>query len=150
MTESLFVIVMWALTAWGGVPHQERGLNASCSPAGVELSVAAPDELNSALAELARRFEQKTGNRISLTFTDSVSLLKQIGAGSDFDAAFLPEMEEARSLAASGTLTSPSITEYARDQMVLCIAPGVRIDPRPGNPLLLLTSKSIPHIAIAS
>jgi molybdate transport system substrate-binding protein len=47
-------------------------------------------------------------------------------------------------------VTSASITEYGRDQMVLCIAPQVHIDPRPGNPLLLLTSKQIPHIAIAS
>jgi molybdate transport system substrate-binding protein len=146
----LFGMAVWALAASGGISHQEGAPGASPSAAGVELAIAAPDELNSALTELARRFEQKTGKHIRLTFADPASLLRQIQNGAAFDAVFLADMDEASHLAASGTLTRSSITEYARDQMVLCIAPGVRIQPRTGNPLLLLTDKSIPYIAIVS
>jgi molybdate transport system substrate-binding protein len=150
VTGLLFGIAVWTLAVSGGIPHQEGGPNASPSAPSVELAIAAPDELNSALTELARQFELKTGNRIRFTFADSASLLTQIQNGLAFDAVFLPDMRDVRRLAESGTVTTSSITEYARDQMVLCFAPGVRIEPRPGNPLLLLTDKSIPRIAIAN
>jgi molybdate transport system substrate-binding protein len=150
VTGLLFGMLVWTLAASGSIPHQEGGANASPSAAGVELAIAAPDELNSALTELARKFEQKTGKHIHFTFTDSANLLTQIQNGSAFDAVFLLDMNDVRRLAASGTVAGNSITEYARDPMVLCIAPWVRIEPRPGNPLLLLTAKNIPHIAIAS
>ncbi|MGO9516474.1 MAG: molybdate ABC transporter substrate-binding protein [Candidatus Korobacteraceae bacterium] len=150
MTGLLVGIAVWALAASGGTLHQVGGTEANTSAATGELAIAAPDELNSALAELARQFEQKTSNRIRFTFADSSSLLMQIQNGAAFDAVFLPDMNDLRRLANSGIVTRSSVTEYARDQMVLSIAPGVRIEPRPGNPLLLLTDKSIARIAIAS
>ena len=150
VAELLLGLAVWTATASDRIPHQEGGPNANPSATGVELAIAAGDELNSALTELARQFEQKTGNRIRFTFADSSSLLTEIQNGSAFDAVFLPDMNDVRRLADSGIVRRSSITEYARDQMVLCIAPGVRIEPRPGNPLLLLTAKNIPRIAIAS
>ena len=122
----------------------------SVPPTQVELSIAATDELNSALTELARHFQQKTGILTHFTFADSAALLTQIRNGASFDAVFVSDMQDIHRLAASGFITPGSVTEYARDTMVLCFAPGVRIEPRPGNPLLLLTAKNIPRIAIAS
>lgn len=150
VTGLLFSMAVWTLAVSGGNPHQDAGANASPSATGVELAIAAPDELISPLTELARQFEQNTGTRIRFTFADSASLLRQIRTGSAFDAAFLPDLSDVRRLAASGTVTSISITEYARDQMVLCFRPSVHIEPRLGNPLLLLTDKRIAQIAIAS
>ena len=147
LTWLLFGMAVWT---FGSIPHQADRPDASSLTAGAELAIAAPDELNSALTELAREFEQRTGRRIRFTFADSASLLKQVQNGSAFDAVFLPDMNAVRRLAASGMVTSTSITEYARDQMVMCTAPGVRIEMRPGNPLLLLTDRNIPRIAIAS
>ena len=147
MQRLLFILVTLTFTASASIPPQSNNRNV---PDGIELSIAAPDDLNSALTDLARHFEHKTGNHIHFTFADSTSLLTQIHNGSPFDAVFLPDMQDIHHLAASGFVTASSITEYARDTMVLCFAPGVRIEPRPGNPLLLLTDKTIPRVAIAS
>jgi molybdate transport system substrate-binding protein len=150
LTALWFASIVWTLAASGSISLQKSGPHANSSAAGVELTIVASEALSSPLTQLARQFEQKTGNRIRFVFVDSASLIQQIQNGSALDAVFLPDMDAARHLAASGTVTSVSITEYARDPMVLCIAPGVRIQPRPGNPLLLLTDKRLAHIAIAS
>ncbi len=135
----------------GAAAQQQRpGAHPSDSAAGVEITVAAPDELNVALTELARKFEQKTGKHVRLSFADSGCLSELIKGNPSPDAVFLPDLNDVRHLAASGVVTSSSIMSYARDPLVLCIAPWVRFDPRLGNPLLLLTAKTVPRIAIAS
>lgn len=145
-SASRLIAFLFVLAISGSIPAQTP--NSTTAPAGVELAVAAPDELNSPLTELAREFEQKTGNRVRLTFDDSASLVSQMKRGSGLDALFLADMSDLRRLSVAGKLLSTSLREYARDQLVLCIAPGVRFAPRPGNPLLLLNDKRIPHIAI--
>jgi molybdate transport system substrate-binding protein len=117
--------------------------------AAVELLVAAPAELNSAVTEVADSFQQKTGNRVHLTFADSASLYSQIRNGTVFDAFFSTDMKDVRQLAASGTAVSASVTEYARDPMIMCISPMVRFPFQPGNPLRALRDKTISHIAVA-
>jgi molybdate transport system substrate-binding protein len=145
----LFGILVWTLAASGIVSRQEGG-STSPSVTGVEVAIAASDELNSVLTELARQFEQKTGTQIHFTFADEASLLTQIRGGSVFDAVFLAEMNDARRLTASGAVIGASVVEYARDGMVLCFGPSIHIEPRFGNPLLLLTDKRVPLVAIAS
>jgi molybdate transport system substrate-binding protein len=146
MQRLLILFLALTFTAMAGAAQRD-----SRSPSGgVELSIAAPPELNSALNQLARAFEQKTGDHVRFTFADSPNLIAQVRSGSAFDVVFLPDMQEVRLLAASGFVTAGSITEYARDTMILCFAPGVRIEPRPGDPLLLLTAKNIPRVAVAS
>jgi molybdate transport system substrate-binding protein len=117
--------------------------------AGVEISVAAPAGLNAAMTEVARAFEQKTGNHVRLTFEDSASLYSQIRDGANFDALFSADMQDARRLVASRAAVAGSVTEYARDQLVICISPIVRFHFPPGNPLLALRDKTISHIAIS-
>lgn len=141
---------IWLCLATCAAAYQRPEANASSSAAGVEVAVVAPDELNAALTELARKFEQKTGKHVRLSFADSENLSGLIKSSPAPDAVFLPDVNDVRRLAASGVVTSSSITSYARDPMVLCIAPWVRFDPRLGNPLLLLTAKNIPRIVIAS
>src|SRR5438270_517003 len=60
---------------------------ATASPR-VELSVAAAAELDPAMREVARAFEQKFGTSIRLTFADSGTLYSQIRGGAAFDAFF--------------------------------------------------------------
>lgn len=146
----LFGIIVWALAANGSVPRQQGSESVSPSITGVEVAMAAPDESNSPLTELARRFEQKTGTRVHFTFADEATLLNQIRGGSTFDAVFFAGMSDARRLAASGAVTSASVVQYARDSLVLCFGPSIHIEPRFGNPLLLLTDKRLPLVAIAS
>jgi molybdate transport system substrate-binding protein len=123
----------------------ERGADDS---AGVEMSVAAPAGLNAAITEVARAFESKTGNHIRLTFADSADLYSEIRSGATFDAVFSVDMQDVRRLVASRAAVSGSVTEYARDQLVICVSPIVRFQFPPGNPLLALRDKTISHIAM--
>jgi molybdate transport system substrate-binding protein len=115
---------------------------------GVEISVAAPASLNAAMTEVARSFESETGNHVRLTFADSASLYSQIRSGATFDAVFLADMQDVRRLIASREAVATSLTEYARDELVMCISPAVRFQFPPGNPLLALRDKTISHVAI--
>jgi molybdate transport system substrate-binding protein len=129
-------------------PNYAGGRGAADDAAGVEISVAAPPGLNTAMTDVARAFEEKTGHHVRLTFTDSASLSSQIPGGPAFDAFFSADMQEVRRLAASGAAVTGSVTEYARDELVMCISPIVRFPFPPGNPLLALRDKTISHIAI--
>jgi len=128
-------------------PNYAAGRGAD-DAAAVELSVAAPAGLNAVMTEVARAFEEKTGHHIRLTFADSAGLYSQIRDGATFDAFFSTDMQDVRRLAASRAAVAGSVTEYARDQLVMCISPIVRFPFPPGNPLLALRDKTISHIAI--
>ncbi len=135
------------LAAPNSIPYY-AGARGADDPAGVELSVAAPAELNPAITEVAGAFERKTGNHVRLTFADSASLYSQIRKGATFDTFFSADMNDIRRLAASGVAVRASVTEYARDQLVMCISPMVRFPFPPGNPLRAVRDKTISHIAI--
>jgi molybdate transport system substrate-binding protein len=117
--------------------------------AGLEISVAARAGLNAAMTEVARAFEEKTGLHVRLTFADSASLSSQILAGATFDAFFSADLQDVRRLTASRTAVADSPTEYARDELAVCISPIVHFQFPPGNPLLALRDKTISHIAIS-
>jgi molybdate transport system substrate-binding protein len=129
-------------------PHYGAGAGADDAVA-VEISVAAPAGLNAAMTDVARAFELKTGNHVHLTFVDSDTLYSQIRNGASFDAVFFTDMQDVRRLTASHAAVAASLTEYARDELVMCISPTVRFQFPPGNPLLALRDKTISHIAIA-
>lgn len=113
------------------------------------LVVAAAAEVNSAITEAARVFEQKTGRHIRFTFADSSSLYSQIRNGAPFDAFFSADLDYPRRLAASGATVNGSATAYARDRIVLCISPMARVELPPRDPLTVLRNKAISHIAIS-
>jgi molybdate transport system substrate-binding protein len=115
----------------------------------VEISVAAPAGLNAAMTDVARAFESKTGSHVHLTFVDSDTLYSQIRGGGTFDAVFFTDMQDVRRLIASHAAVAASLTEYARDELVMCISPTVRFQFPPGNPLLALRDKTISHIAVS-
>lgn len=148
VTRLLLRIVCCGFAATSSMANQ-AGPSKTDAATGVELTVAAANELNPAISEVARAFEQKTGDRVHLTFGDSASLYSQIHSGGAFDAFFSADMEFPRRLVASGAAAGASLTEYARDSLVLCISPMVRLPFLPGNPLLALRDKAISHIAIA-
>jgi molybdate transport system substrate-binding protein len=130
-----------------GSPHYAAA-RAADDAAGVEISVAAPAGLNAAMTEVAQAFDEKTGRHVRLTFADSASLYSQIRGGATFDAFFSTDMQDVRRLAASRAAVASSVTEYARDELVMCVSPIVRFPFPPGNPLLALRDKTISHIAI--
>lgn len=144
----LLGIISCGMAAASSMPFQAGPSNTDAATS-VELTVAAANELNPALSDVARAFEKKTGDRVHLTFGDSTSLYSHIRGGEAFDAFFSADMESPRRLVASGVAAGASLTEYAHDSLVLCISPMVRLPFLPGSPLLALRDKAISHIAIA-
>jgi molybdate transport system substrate-binding protein len=128
-------------------PHNTAGGGADDGTV-VEISVLAPAGLNAVMTDVARAFQSKTGNHVRLTFEESGRLYTQTRSGPTFDAAFLADMQDVRRLTASRSAVAASATEYAHDQLVMCISPTVRFQFPPGNPLLALRDKTISHIAI--
>ncbi len=144
----LLLLILCSRTAVAiNSPNYAAGRGAD-DAAGVEISVAAPDGLNAVMTEVAQAFEEKTGLHVRLTFADSASLYSQILDGAIFDAVFSADMQDVRRLTASRAVVAASLTEYARDELVMCISPVVRFQFPPGNPLVALRDKTISHIAI--
>lgn len=146
------LIAMWfGIAACGlatpALPHQSGG--GASDSAGVELAVASAAELDPALTEVARAFEQKTGTHVRVEFADSADFYLKIRNGAAFDAFFSADMDHPQRLAASGTAVRASLTEYAHDGLVLCLSPMMRVPIPPGNPLLVLRDKTIQHVAIS-
>jgi molybdate transport system substrate-binding protein len=146
---ALLFIILGCRHAFPNSIQSDGGGSGPDTSANLELAVAAPGALNDEITEVARTFEHKTGIHIRLTFADSGTLDSQIRNGGVFDAFFSADMDHPRRLAASGAAVRASVTEYARDQLVLCVSPAVRVGSPPGDPLLLLTNKAISHVAIA-
>jgi molybdate transport system substrate-binding protein len=140
----LLAFAACGLAAGLGLPCAAGGQTAR--EPGVELSVAAPSGLNAAMIELASAFERKTGVRVRFTFGDSASLSSQIQKGADFDAFFSADANDVHRLVASGV--AGSLTEYARDQLMLCISPMIPVELSPRNPLQSVRNKIISHVAI--
>jgi molybdate transport system substrate-binding protein len=116
---------------------------------GSELAVAVSTGLQPAVTELARGFEQKTGNHVRLESGESDSLYAQISKGAGYDVFFSTEMGFPRRLVASGVGVASSLGEFGHDPLAMSISPMVRIAFAPGNPLLILRDKAISHVAIA-
>ena len=56
--------------------------------AGEQITVAAAADLNYAMKDLAARFEQKTGDKVALTFGASGNFYSQIQSGAPYDLFF--------------------------------------------------------------
>jgi Bacterial extracellular solute-binding protein len=124
LTCLLFAVFVCGLAV---VPcHAERTQDGA--PAGVELTVAVAAELNPAITEVGRAFEAKTGNPVRVISGDSATLYSQIRNGEPIDAFFPADMNDVRRLTASGAAMRGSTTEYARDELALCISPMVRAE----------------------
>jgi len=128
---------------------QQAAGSGTTDSASVELTVAAAAELDPALSEVARAFEQKTGAHVRLEFGDSADLYLKIRNGGDFDVFFSADMDHPQRLAASGAALRASLTEYAHDGLALCFSPMMHVPIPPGNPLLVLKDKDISRVALA-
>src|SRR5215469_5406572 len=83
-----------------------------------QITVAAAADLNYALTELAHRFEQKTGEKVALSFGASGNLFSQISNGAPIDLYFSADEEYPKSLVAAGIADGSSLKTYAIGQLV--------------------------------
>ena len=149
LRRSYLVICVCFLGGGLAIASQVPVRSGTGTSTGVELAVAAPSQLEPAVTEVARAYEQKTGTHVRLVFGASGDLYSQIRKGADFDVFLAADMASPQRLVASGAGVAGSLKVYGRDRLVMSISPMVRIDLPPGKPLLILRDKSLSHISIA-
>ncbi len=114
-----------------------------------EIKVAAAADLNYAMQDLAARFEQKTGNKVLLSFGASGNFYSQIQNGAPYDLFFSADAEYPKKLAAAALMESSSLRTYAVGHLVLWVPHGSGLDPQKLKMDLLL-QPSVQKIAIAN
>lgn len=119
------------------------------SLAAEDLTVAAAADLNYAMKDLASRFEQKTGDKVQVSFGASGNFYSQIQSGAPFDLFFSADAEYPRKLAAAGLMESSSLRTYAVGHLVLWVPKSSGLDPQKLQANLLL-APAVQKIAIAN
>jgi molybdate transport system substrate-binding protein len=114
-----------------------------------ELTVAAAADLNYALKDLAARYEQKTGAKVTLSFGSSGNLFSQIQSGAPFDLFFSADEQYPQKLAAADLMDRTSLRNYALGHLVLWTPNATGLDPQKLKMDLLL-QPSVKRIAIAN
>jgi molybdate transport system substrate-binding protein len=114
-----------------------------------EITVAAAADLNYALKELAVRFEQKTGNKVTLSIGSSGNLFSQIQSGAPYDLFFSADEQYPQKLAAAGLLDPASLKIYAVGHLVLWVPNSSGLDPQKLK-MDLLAQPAVQRIAIAN
>jgi molybdate transport system substrate-binding protein len=114
-----------------------------------EIKVAAAADLNYAIKDLAARFEQKTGNKISLSVGASGNFYSQIQNGAPFDLFFSADAEYPKKLAQAGLMDAATLRSYAVGHLVLWVPNSSPLDPQKLKMDLLLRPE-VQKIAIAN
>ena len=126
------------LVALAGVPvHAE------------EITVAAAADLNYAMKDLAAQFQQKTGNKVALSFGASGNIYSQIQSGAPYDLFFSADAEYPKKLADAGKIDKASVRTYALGHLVLWIPNSSQLDLQKLKMDVLL-QPSVQKIAIAN
>jgi molybdate transport system substrate-binding protein len=120
----------------------------SCVAFSEELNVAAAADLNFALPEIAKKFEQQTGNQVKISFGSSGNFFTQIQNGAPFDLFFSADTEFPKKLEAAGLAEPGTIYCYAIGRLVLWVTNGSKLDLSAA--LKVLLDPAVKKIAIAN
>ena len=93
--------------------------NLSCSASSDSLRVLAASSLTEAFEEIANEFENKTGNKVTLSFAGSSSLAVQIEDGAPVDVVALADEETFERVKQSGRLTQHDETIFATNYLAI-------------------------------
>ncbi len=113
-----------------------------------QILVAAAADLNSVFPEIARRFEQATGNAVKLSFGSSGNFFSQIRNGAPFDLFFSADIDYPRRLEAAGLVEPGSLYEYGTGRIVLWAPKESSIEVERG--IRVLVGPGVRKIAIAN
>lgn len=111
-----------------------------------EIVVAAAANLTDAFQELSRRFSDRTGIRVILSFGGTADLAKQVENGAPFDVFAAADSAHVEALEQKGLLTPGTRALYARGSLVLWFPAGSTINVVRVEDLQL---KEVERIAIA-
>src|SRR4051812_31461154 len=93
-----------------------------------ELRIAAASDLNFALPEIARQFEQRTGTTVKISFGSSGNFFTQIQNGAPFDLFFSADTDFPKKLEAAGLTEPGMISRYATGRLVLWVPNASKVD----------------------
>ncbi len=113
-----------------------------------EITVAAAADLQSAMQDVAGRFEKDTGKKVKVIFGSSGNFFQQIQNGAPFDMFFSANLDYPKKLEAAGLIEKGSYYPYARGKIVVWVLKESKIDVSSG--LKALLDASIKKIAIAN
>ncbi|MCS6802846.1 MAG: molybdate ABC transporter substrate-binding protein [Chloroflexota bacterium] len=111
------------------------------------LQVAAAADLRPALAEIARLYQEQTGQAATLTFGSTGQLTQQIEQGAPFDVFLAANEAFIERLKRGGHTVAGTEQRYARGRLALVTSPALNL---PVSALSDLTAPSIRYIAIAN
>ncbi len=120
----------------------------SVSVSGEEITVAAAADLQFALKDVTVRFEQQTGNKVTLIFGSSGNFFSQIQNGAPFDVFFSADLDYPKKLEAAGLAEPNTLYQYATGKIVLWVSNDSKLDLSKG--LAVLLDPSVKKIAIAN
>lgn len=89
-----------------------------------DLKVVAPNAVKEALVEIAVRFEQETGRRVSLSWGGSEAIAKRVADGEVFDVVVNTDAGIER-MVSDGKLRSGSRTDFARSAVAVAVRTGL-------------------------
>jgi molybdate transport system substrate-binding protein len=113
-----------------------------------EITVAAAADLNSALREVAQKYEAKTGTKIKLTFGSSGNFFNGIRNGAPYDIFFSADVDYPKQLEAAGFTETGTLYEYAVGRLVLSARANSPFDVNVG--MKLLGDPRVKKVAIAN
>lgn len=115
------------------------------SCAAQELTIAAASDLQFAMPEVVKAFEEQTGKKVRVSFGSSGNLYAQLQNGAPFDLFFSADVTYPQHLQAAGLAKPGSFYVYATGKLALWVPQGGQ-----GKELSLLTGPEIRRIAIAN
>jgi molybdate transport system substrate-binding protein len=114
-----------------------------------EVRAAAAADLKFAMSDLARQYEQHTGNSIDATFGSSGNFFSQLQNGAPFDVFFSAHIDYPRKLEAAGLAEPGTLYEYVVGRIVIWMPSDATADLAKLGWAALLDAK-VQKIAIAN
>lgn len=102
---------------------------AFCAAPPATLAIAAASDLHLAMQELAARYEQRSGNQVSVGYGSSGNFYSQIRNGAPFDLFFSADIAYPRELESTGLAEPGTLYEYAVGRLVLWVPADSPVDP---------------------
>jgi molybdate transport system substrate-binding protein len=113
-----------------------------------EITVAAAADLQSAMQDVAARFERETGKKVKVILGSSGNFFQQIQNGAPFDMFFSANLDYPKRLEAAGLIENGSYYQYAKGKIVVWVPNDSKINLNSG--LKALLDPSVKKIAIAN
>ena len=123
-------------------------VNVAWSASAQEITVAAASDLQFAMPELVRGFEQQTKARVKVSYGSSGNFFSQIQNGAPFDVYFSADISYPQKLEAAGLTEPGTLRKYATGRLVIWVRNESRLDLSKG--LRVLYDPSVKKIAIAN